>query len=573
MTRCSESSHEAAVLTPLVRPRTPRTGKIRKRQLLSHRTTTLIGTWNVRTLRETGRCAQAVKELRHYKLTILGICETRWNTFGETKLQTGETLLYSGKENENDPHQAGVALLLSKEAMHSLMEWEPVSDRTIRARLDSRFQEVTIIMCYAPTNAAGDGEKEQFYNQLQSVLDKIPKRDMLILMGDMNAKVGQDNNRRENEMGTHGIGDMNEIGELLADLCTVNELVIGGTLFPHRNCHKATWVSPDHHTENQIDHVAVRQRWRGSLQDVRAKRGADIGSDHHLVVAKLKMRLAARKKKPCGRIRFNVGQLKFKEKREEFQLALHNRFQELLTEKEEIVEETTEQAWACMKETLVGTSEEVLGRLPSNRKQWISDDTWQKVETRKKLRQQVNQAKTRLQKQHASTVYNEMAKEVKKSLRSDKRQYFNEIAEQAESAALKGDLKTLYSTTKQLSGRRNNPNRPVRDKKGKLLTSVEDQIARWREHFQEVLNRPPPENPLDLEPGDALDINTGEITKQEIHKAINSLKVGKTAGADCIPPEVLKGGGPVLTDQLHKLLNLIWRNIKIPKDWGEMASG
>ena len=196
---------------------------------------------------ETGRCAQAVKELRHYKLTILGICETRWNTFGETKQQTGETLLYSGKENENDPHQAGVALLLSKEAMHSLMEWEPVSDRIIRARLDSRFQEVTIIMCYAPTNAAGEEEKEQFCNQLQGVLDKIPKRDMLILMGDMNAKVGQDNNRQENEMGTHGIGDMNENGELLADLCTVNELVIEGTLFPHRNCHKATWVSPDNH--------------------------------------------------------------------------------------------------------------------------------------------------------------------------------------------------------------------------------------------------------------------------------------------------------------------------------------
>ena len=119
---------------------------------------------------------------------------------------------------------------------------------------------------------------------------------MLILMGDLNAKVGSNNTDREKVMGRHGHGNMNENGELLADFCAINNLIVGGTLFPHKTCHKVTWVSPDHQTENQIDHIIIKQRFRSSLQDVKARRGADIGSDHHLVVAKIKIRLSTRKK-------------------------------------------------------------------------------------------------------------------------------------------------------------------------------------------------------------------------------------------------------------------------------------
>ena len=66
------------------------------------------------------------------------MCEVHWNSFGESKLQTGETLIFAGKENEDDRHEAGVTLLLSKDAARSLIEWEPVSDLIIRARFESR---------------------------------------------------------------------------------------------------------------------------------------------------------------------------------------------------------------------------------------------------------------------------------------------------------------------------------------------------------------------------------------------------------------------------------------------------
>ena len=126
-----------------------------------------------------------------------------------------------------------------------------------------------------------------------------------------------------------------------------------------------------------------------------------------------------------------------------------------------------------------------------------------------------------------------MAKDVKKQLRADKRAYITDIADQAEKAARKGDLKTLYATTRFLGGRWSNSNsRPVRDKEGKLLTHIDDQLARWKEHFQEVLNRPPPQDAPQLEPEDLLHINTGPITKAEILKTLRSLKNGKATGTD-----------------------------------------
>ena len=103
-------------------------------------------------------------------------------------------------------------------------------------------------------------------------------------------------------------------------------------------------------------------------------------------------------------------------------------------------------------------------------------------------KQTLNQTKTRQQKQTAPVIYTIKANEVKKQLRADKRHYINTIAEEAEEAAGKGDLKTLYATTRLLSGRHTNPNRPVRDKEGKLLTSIEEQLQRWEEHFEDVLN-------------------------------------------------------------------------------------
>jgi hypothetical protein len=130
---------------------------------------------------------------------------------------------------------------------------------------------ITIIQCYAPTEAAETEKKNVFYQLLNETLKKVKRRNNKIMMGDMNAQIGPENEGLEHVIGRHGIGNTNKNGERLIDLCTNYELVISETVFPHKECHKVTWVSPDHRIENQIDHMAIDRKFRRSLIDVQNK--------------------------------------------------------------------------------------------------------------------------------------------------------------------------------------------------------------------------------------------------------------------------------------------------------------
>jgi exonuclease III len=192
----------------------------------------------------------------------------------------------------------------------------------VSARFRTSIRNINIIQRYAPTEGGAEEHKVKYYSQLNKVLrEKTRKRDIVILIGDMNAKVGAENEGLEHIMGIHGLGNQNRNGELFVDLCAREDMVSGGTLFPHKNCHRVTWISQDYNTENQIDHFAISRKWRISLQDVRNKRGADTESDHHLVVAlfKLKVMASQRKFQTCAR-RFNIDNLKQTEVMKEFKI-------------------------------------------------------------------------------------------------------------------------------------------------------------------------------------------------------------------------------------------------------------
>ena len=299
---------------------------------------------------QAGKTAQVVAEMKLNKLSVLGLCETRWTGSGRMQLTTGESLIYSGHTEENAPHTEGVGLMLSKEAQGALLDWRAVSSRIITARFNSKVCKIMIVQCYAPTNSTDPDSTTEFYEILQTVLNKRAKRDLLILMGDFNAKVGSSNVGKEEVMGKNGVGEMNEDGECFSDFCSFNSLVIGGTVFEHKRIHKVTWVSPDHQTENQIDHICISDTFRRSLLDVRARRGADVGSDHHLVVGKLRLKLKRYYTETARTgTRYNTELLRDLEINEKFRVELSNRYQLLANVTEE--DKTIEHEWEKIKTT------------------------------------------------------------------------------------------------------------------------------------------------------------------------------------------------------------------------------
>lgn len=127
-------------------------------------------------------------------------------------------------------------------------------------------------------------------------------------------------------MGKYGLGEMNENGELFADFCPLNKLVIGGSIFPPKRAHKVTWVSPDNRTENQIDHTCVSSKFRRSILDVRAKSGADVASDHHLLMGRCQLKNYNSSTQKTS-YKHNIKMLKDDETKTRFQLTISNKYQ------------------------------------------------------------------------------------------------------------------------------------------------------------------------------------------------------------------------------------------------------
>ncbi|VDO95069.1 unnamed protein product [Schistosoma margrebowiei] len=209
-------------------------------------------------------------------------------------------------------------------------------------------------------------------------------------MGDFNAKVGTDSTGYEDIMGRHGLGERNEIGERFSNLCAFNKLVVGGTIFPHKRIHKTTWTSPDHTTKNQIDHICINKTFRRTIEDVRIKRGADIASDHHLLVVKIKLKL--KKHWTMGRTisqKFNMAFLQDTNKLNKFKIILSNKFQAFL----DLLNgegTTVESNWKVIKEAITSTCHEVPGHKKRHHKEWITVDT---LDKQKKPRHKLNTQK------------------------------------------------------------------------------------------------------------------------------------------------------------------------------------
>ncbi|XP_071177468.1 uncharacterized protein [Mytilus edulis] len=270
-------------------------------------------------------------------------------------------------------------------------------------------------------------------------------------------------------MGNNGCGTCNENGNLLIEFCGLNDLVIGGTMFQHKEIHKLTWTSPNRRDKNQIDHLMINGRWRHSLNDVSVKSGTDCGSDHYLIISKIKLKL---KKAP------KINELS----RKTFDLQR-------------------------LKDNKIGQKFKTANR---RRKQWLKDKTWENIKERKAIKIKLNASKSNRLKPKLQSDYRDKDKEVKKGAKNDGRNYVEELANAAEEAPKRGELSVVYKITRQLCGKSRNNDAPVLFKEGKLLTTNKEIFDRWTEHFKTILNRAETNNDIpDIQTfGDTLEIDT-----------------------------------------------------------------
>jgi hypothetical protein len=121
-----------------------------------------------------------------------------------------------------------------------------------------------------------------------------------------------------------------------------------------------------------------------------------------------------------------------------------------------------------------------LGFKEKNEKDWMIQQTWEKIRERKNIKEELNACKTRARKAELQNKYAEKNREVKKSTRRDQRNWTDNLSYQAKEAASKGNLKELFAITTVLSKKQIQRNRLIRNKDGTLLTNTEDQLKCWQ---------------------------------------------------------------------------------------------
>ena len=208
----------------------------------------------------------------------------RWKKFGETTTEEGHKVFISGKE---DKHEHCVGFLVHKDIVNTVMGCCPVSSRLITNLLRAVPFNITIVQVYA-TSDYDDNKREELYDQLQNAIDQTQKKDILVVQRDRNAKWAG----RVACGNWQGIcepfcnDDTNERGLRRLEFATFNDLVLANAFGHHKASRKWTWHSPSGQHHNQIDYILVKKRFRSRVNVARTRSfpGADIGSNHNLLM-------------------------------------------------------------------------------------------------------------------------------------------------------------------------------------------------------------------------------------------------------------------------------------------------
>ena len=167
---------------------------------------------------------------------------------------------------------------------------------------------------------------------LHDLLELTPKRDVLFMIRDWNAKVGSQ--EIPGVTGKFGLGVQNETRQRLTEFCQENSLVIENTLLQLHKRWLYTWTSPDGQHQNQTDYILCIQRWRSSIQSAKKRPGADCGSDHEVLIAKfrLKLKIVGETTRP---FRYDLNQIPY-----DYTVEVTNRFKGL-----DLIDKVPEKLW------------------------------------------------------------------------------------------------------------------------------------------------------------------------------------------------------------------------------------
>jgi hypothetical protein len=536
----------------------------------------IIGQWNVRTLldrdqtdRPERRTALVAMELEKYRIDVAALSETRFSESGSLD-DMNYSFFWSGKP-DGERREAGVGFAIRREIVANLTEMpKPVTDRIMTMRIPlAKDGNATLISVYAPTMTNPDEAKENFYNQLRSTLQATPCTDKLILMGDFNARIGQDYENWPTVMGRYGVGKCNTNGELLLALCSEFGLLLTNTVFKQKEEHKTTWMHPRSKHWHLIDYIITRQRDKMDVHSTRVMRGANCWTDHQLLRSKIAFVLRPKCRKHGTTIlkKLNTDKLHVDRHRVKLEQEMDSAMVDWRVKEEMGVDET----WASLSQVVYETASNTLGKPERKHQDWFNmEDLELQLLLRKRDETHQRVLQTRRTR---STVdaYKEACRCLQRYTRKQKATWWEAKAEDLQRAADRNDMKSFHIGLKEVWGPQTRGTVHLKSPDGtETFSDNRKVLERWAQHFESLLNQPGDIEPTALERINQRPLVTAlddAPTLKELKLAIASLADGKAPGVDGIPSEIWKHGGATLTNNLFRLIQQAWEEGSVPQEW------
>ena len=416
-----------------------------------------LAAWNVRTTNDSPNSCRPERataiisnELESANIDICALSEVRRERTGNV-IEKYHTIYWSGGETK----EAGVGFAISNRLVTTITPiLLPISDSIMVLRLQLASGDfLKIVSVYGPTMQRTDNEKEHFYESLNQVVNSN-KSDKLIILGDLNARVGSDWELWPDVLGKHGTGKMNSNGFILLEFCAQNHFSIMGSMFQLPNRLKCTWQHPRSKHWHQLDHIISNTITKSAINVAKASLTADCFTDHRLVVCKCTFPLKKKKKgqKPPIKPSITMTQEKI------------DRLQEYINENLPNCSNT----WESFKETLQNAAIHTFGKKKNQNSDWFDENDLE--------------IRTLLKNKHLNR------QEIQKRIRAMKNNWFVTKANEAEAYHKEKKLGEFYSIIRQVHGPRSRNTKQIKSKQGKLLTTQDEIKERWIEHFSELLN-------------------------------------------------------------------------------------
>ncbi|XP_060531543.1 uncharacterized protein LOC132705128 [Cylas formicarius] len=495
---------------------------------------------------EAGKLANTIHEMDRLKISILGISETWWPGAGECNTEN-KRFYYSG--NNDRDHRRGVGVIVTKEIAGSVTDFVPYSDRTMLLKIRTKPLNINIIQVYAPTLDRGDDEMDKFYGEIKELLGLTKPHEINIIQGDFNAKIGS--LQADQIVGPYGLGDRNHRGDRLVQFCQEENFKITNTWFslPPRRLY--TWRSPqdnkDNIVRNQIDFILINRRFGTSLKRVCTYPGADVPSDHVLLLASYKVKLSLVKRQQ-RKPQLAIEKLKNEEVRTTLQQKLNDGLARL---RETIGEYQVDNIWDSLKKTMNSVSQNILGyrqSVPKNK--WMTEEILRLMDERRKHKN-VN-----------PDQYSLLNSRIRSEIRKAKRKWLEQECQEIERLQQIHDTHREHKKLKEVAGiyKTKAPIVLVNDK-NEIILEKDERRRMWEQYIRKLFQD---SERTDLEINPAGESLSGPpITKEEIRKAIQLSKNNKAVGPDEVPAEIIK----LIDDDNLSLLEVVFNKIYSTGSW------